>query len=254
MTEQGFYGSPGQPLRQGDLVIAPLLRAVSATDPAPDDSLRRSPDLQRFELATLPHKSASAEAVVNVTLGMVVSHDCYVDKAFNREVDRLRRGGARKAEAEQIAEADDRLDRWIVVSPVVQPDAVSADLAAIERAEAVGLVVVPASTKRGINQPGVVDLGLRFSTDRKLCTRVATISQEGADGVRMAMLRLDLARTGGFADLEALVGAKLADVEVDERHPLKVRLRFGDGQQLTVTAAPQAGGTQGSGRTSQSAP
>lgn len=91
-----------------------------------------------------------------------------------------------------------------------------------------------------------MELGLGFSTDRKLCTRVATISRDGADEVRMAMLRLDLARTGGFADLEALVGAKLADIEVDERHPLKVRLRFSDGQQLTVTAAPQAGGGSGS--------
>lgn len=171
-------------------------------------------------LERVTHKPVSAEAVVSVTLGMV---GCYVDKAFNREVDRLRRGGTRKAEAEEIAEADDRLDRWIVVSPIVQADAVSADLAAIECAEAVGLQAVPASPNRSINQPGVVDLGLRFSTDRKLCTRVATISQDGADEVRMAMLRLDLARTGGFADLEALVGAKLADIEVDERHPLKVR-------------------------------
>ncbi len=252
MTEQEFYGSPDQPLRQGDLVIGPLLRAVSATDPAPDDSLWRTPDLKRIELSKLPHKSVSAEAVLSVTLGMVVSHDCYVDKAFNREVDRFRRGGTRKAEAERIAEADNRLDRWIVVSPVLRSNAVSADVAAIERAEAVGLLAVPASSERGINQPGVVDLGLRFSTDRKLCTRVATISHDGADDLRMAMLRLDLARAGGFADIEALVGAKLAGIEVDERHPLKVRLLFRDGQELTVTAAPQAGGTQGSGRTSKS--
>lgn len=254
MTGEEFYGAPGQPLRQGDIVVAPVLRAVSTEHLPPDDTLSLTPEIHRIPLGPLPANDAAADAVVSVTLAMVVSHDCHVDKQFNREVDRLHRSGKRLPEAIQAAEADDRLDRWVVVSPIVQPDAVPADLAAIERAEVVGLLAVPASPGHGITQPGVVDLGLRFSTDRKLCTRVATVSEAGADTVRMAMLRLDLARTGGFDDLEALVGAKLTTVEVDERYPLKAHLTFRDGQRLTVTTPPQAGGTRGAGRSGASAP
>lgn len=153
----------------------------------------------------------------------MVSHDCHLDKEFNREVTRLHREGVPRREARERAEEDRTLDRWIVVSPVLTPEEVRSDLAAVRRGEVVGSFYVPHHDVLGGD--GAADLSAKATVDRLLCRRAAGMTEAAADALRIALMRADLARRPiGIGELEHVLGAKLIDVTVDAvapnpRHP-----------------------------------
>jgi hypothetical protein len=191
-----FYTGAAGPLDQGDLLVAPLLRPINPAEPAPVDNFSRTPWLQIDETVSLkgvpPHDVLAA-----VQAAIVVSHGCHIDKQYNQRVDDLhRKQGLPLAEARRQAEADRTLDRWIAVSPVVPLDAVSADETAIAQRKAIGLFHIPAHPDGIVAVPAVADLSVKFTVDRTLTRRVSCLTAEARDELRMALMRVDLARSG----------------------------------------------------------
>lgn len=246
----GFYRPESGPLDQGDLVIGSLLRALSLSDPSPEDHFARTPSEPVGSPFAVRGTGGPKECQTlrSLQAAMVVSHGCHLDRQYNRRVTELHSQGLPLTQARAEAQADRRLDRWVVVVPVFPLDAVRADRAALERGEAIGLFYLPPHPDGTVPEPAVADLGTKFSVDRMLLIRTATLAPGATDRLRAALMRVDLARTPRWDALERAVKARLVEVTVDGRDPVRARLRFSDGQEIQLAHPPQAAEPQG-GRT-----
>jgi len=249
VSDEEFYRREPGPLSQGDIVLAPFVRVLAADNNPPASGGRADDDAPRLTFDGL----GDGLLVVKLTACVVVSHDCHLDKEFNRAVTRLHSDGVRLRQAREQAEGDRTLDRWIVVSPILTPDEVRSDLAAVQRGEVVGSFYLPHHDALGGG--GVADLAVKATVDRLLCRRAAGLTEPAADQMRIALMRTDLARRPiGLSDLEHALGAKLIEVSVDAAAPIRATLRFANGETLDVTRPPHAGAVGGSARTERSAP
>lgn len=198
-SPQFYRPDDDAPLQQGDIVLAPVVRLTTSSAPA-----EHSP-WAAFEQvdATLEPPDAALGAVTPVVGWgpvVVVSHDCHLDKDFNRRYRTLRSAGQSKKEAVVRAEADPTLDRWVIVAPVIDPlyglDATDESSIAAGRAALAGQVVgslpMPPHPDRGVDG-GVADLTWLATIDRAtIVARMASMSDHGRN-----LLRLALARSAG---------------------------------------------------------
>jgi hypothetical protein len=138
VSEEFYRGEPG-PLSQGDILLAPFVRILAADSEPPAGSAGADAEAPRLTFDGL----ADGLLLVELTACVVVSHDRHLDMELNREVTRLRRDGVPLRQAREQAEADRTLDRWIVVSPILAPDEVRSDLAAVQRGEVGGSFHLP---------------------------------------------------------------------------------------------------------------
>jgi hypothetical protein len=192
---------------------------------------------------------------------IVVSHDCQLDKEFNRRYRRLRTEGKSTADATALAEADPALDRWVMVAPILDLATVAespADeqlAAAASRGEVVGMFPVPDHPDRGI-VAGVADLTWVSTIDRHtVVARLASIGARARGEFRLALARTAALRTPelGFV-LEDIVGDRIEAAEQVDSSTLTVELtlrRNGTIRLLAQPGEPPAGGPQ---RSEASAP
>lgn len=248
MTDDFYRPHPGA-LQQGDILLAPFLRAQDVGGPEPLDHLGN--DGQR--IGELTGAAGSGQAIVELRLCVVASHDCHLDKQYNRRLGQLRAEGMKPRPAKVAAEDDRSLDRWIVVAPVVELDQLTADATTVRNGDAVGLMYLPAHEDAGFPE-AAIDLALKSTVDRQLTKRVAGLTETAADRMRMGLMRVDLARRSQWQAVEDAVGAKIRDVVIDEGSPLKARLILSNGDELAIAHPPQAGSTAGPSRTERSAP
>jgi hypothetical protein len=170
---------------------------------------------------------------------MVTSHDCQLEKEWNRRRSELLALGQTEDDAEAAATADNSLDRSVVASPLIDPD----DLTTVDRGNllgghVVGHLPVPASMDGHIPQ-SVVDLTYRCTVDRLDVVRVASLTALARSQLRYALVRLDALRTPhlGF-EVESVIGHRIEGATVPKRDPLTVRLRLDDGRVIELMQQP----------------
>lgn len=194
------------------------------------------------------------EVVAGTGLVMVVSHDCHLDKELHLAARALQRAEPERGAdwAYAAAETDDRLDRHVVVSPVVSPDAVPVgDKRLLLGGRVVGYLPVPASAEHGLTSPAVVDLGHRSTVDRLTLTwRLASITDPARLQLRYALARMDALRTPDLtSELEAAVGKRVASIDRPTGKRATLLITFDDGEVLQVLPRPGKTPQEGPGRT-----
>jgi hypothetical protein len=267
VSEPFYRADDDAPLQQGDVLLAPVLRLAAARHPAgAEDELiaRASAQFAQAEApVTPPDPELGSDVRVETGWGpvIVVSHDCQLDKEFNRRYRKLRAGGMTKAEAAARAEADPDLDRWVMVAPILDLDSAATDhadeqqAAAAGRGEVVGMFPVPGNRDRGIVD-GVADLTWVSTVDRHtVVARLASIGSRARGEFRLALARTAALRTPelGFV-LEDIVGDRIESAEHIDGSTLTVELTLrkdGTVMLLAQPGEPPSGGPQ---RSEESAP
>lgn len=272
----GLSAAPGEtyyddddtaPLQQGDILLAPMTRLASVRPSGTGDMeliARAGRTFAQVEASvTPPDPGLGGSVQVEAGWGpvIVVSHDCQLDKEFNRRYGRLRAEGMSKQDAVAAAEGDPNLDRWVMVAPVLDLAAVAegaADgqmAAAAGRGEIVGMFPVPSHPGQGI-AGGVADLTWVSTIDRHtVVARLASIGARARGEFRLALARTAALRTPelGFF-LEDIVGDRIEAAEQVDGSTLTVELTLrknGTIRLLAQPGEPPAGGPQ---RTEESAP
>lgn len=240
-----FYSGSEPPLQQGDIVLAPIGRLQTDTEVIPrwesfdqvfSESLRIDPNLPELF------------ACAGYGWAMVASHDCHLDREFNERVKELRKTEKLSLrEAEQRAEDDPDLDRFVNLCPLLPASSYRADPAALARGDVIGAFAIPALPEHGVDDL-VADLTYRATIDRHaIITRAGAMSDEVRAWFRFSLARSDTFRTPtvGF-DLEEAVGKRIKAVARHSSNPLIVGLELSDGSTLELVNQPaevQTGGT-----------
>lgn len=159
---------------------------------------------------------------------MVLSHDCEIDKEFNREVDRMVREGIDERRAIEDASADEDLDTRLVIAPVLPYDEFpEADHAGIRSGQRIGFLPLP-PTDVFDGEETVVDLGRPSCVDRQLLTRFERLLSLA--GPQVGVLRYKLSEAyssralAAISEIEALVGQTIVGVEALPRSSKKSSL------------------------------
>lgn len=229
---------PAGPLKQGDILLAPVVR-VSAADfhsPARWDGIdEEHHTVDRSMLAEPNLHVVSGRALV-----MVTSHDCHHDKEWNTAKRRLARDGRSEADAAARAEADPLLDRFFLASPVVPlTDLPEHDRGNYRAGRVVGFF--PLDTAADDSLPAsVVDLTYRCTVDRLAVDgRRWCLDEPARARLRYAIARFDSFRSVGLDEaIEAAVGRTITDVAVDASNRLVVTVTLDDGSMLTLVQPP----------------
>ena len=238
MKAEAFYELVDlPPLQQGDIVAVPVARLQA------DETVTR-PEWRTLDaaFAQLPDPSETFRptfAVGGWCDAMVVTHDCHLDKEFNKAVERLRKKQTPMKEAEAEAEQDLSLDRFLTVSPLLPIDAFTAQAATIRDGNVVGLFPVPPHEDAGLEE-SAVDLGYRTTVDRCFIEyRAAVLGEDARRRLRLALCRNDAFRSSeiGF-QLEEAVGNRIRDVRADPDLPFGVLLEMWDGEVLSLIQNP----------------
>lgn len=263
-TEPGhvFREDDNAALQQGDILLAPVVR-ITRSGAVPDAGDGRL--LEQAAATVSPPKTEFGEVELRVGWGpvVVVTHDCHLEKEFQRRYRQLRKENYSKRAAIAEAEKDSALDRWLIVAPILDPflnvsegDAGAANAAAAAlRGEVIGQCPIPAYPDRGING-GVADLTWLTTIDRTtIVTRLASMNELGRARLRMALARSSALRSPeiGFL-LEDIIGDRILDARRAPDNAAVVELdlrRSGTIQLMAHPGEPASGGPE---RTRTSAP
>ncbi|RIK10608.1 MAG: hypothetical protein DCC49_02845 [Acidobacteria bacterium] len=227
---EDFYVKTGNAFRQGDILLSGVSR-LTTQDP------HYPPEWDEFD-----EHHVDIEGRLYVLAGpalvMVTSHDCAMEKEFQRRRKALIAGGYSEDDAERIADNDPTLDRTIHVSPLVDPADLKIDPGNLRAGRVVGYFPVPASAD-GLVPEALVDLTYRCTVDVFGVTRVASISETARSQLRFHIARLDALRSPelGFG-IEEVVGKQILDVEIPQSNPLLVRLRLDDESVVELMQRP----------------
>jgi hypothetical protein len=241
-----FYSDSDPPLQQGDVVAVPLARLQ--TDPEFLPARWQSIDASRAQLE-LPAELSETWAIGGWGWGMVISHDCHLDKEFNKLVRKLRQKEQLPLqEAAAIAERDPSLDRFVSVCPVL-PIATFPDQAADAAAgHVIDLFHLPADPGREWAE-SVVDLSYRATVDRLFIEhRRLVLSEEARMRLRFAVARAETFRSSeiGF-QLEQVINQRIRDLRQDPANAIGVEIETWDGTLVRLVqqpVEPPAGGPQ----------
>jgi hypothetical protein len=232
-----FYASCSGGLQQGDLLLSGVSRvtADNSFSPSQWDQL----DAQAVLLDGAKPDRTPLRLFAGFGLVMVTSHDCQLEKEWNRRRSELLAGGHTEEEAEAAADADASLDRTVVASPLIDPD----DLTTVDRGNLlgghiVGYVPVPPS-EDGTIPECVVDLTYRCTLDRFDVVRVGSLTPLARSQLRYALVRLDALRTPHLNfEVESVIGCRIEAATVPKRDPLTVHLRLDDGRVIELMQQP----------------
>lgn len=218
ITADLFYAPEAGGLQQGDVLLAGVSR-VTADDnfsPAQWDQL----DAQEVLVDDAKPDHSPLWLFAGFGLVMVTSHDCQLEKEWNRRRSELLALGDTEEEAEAAADADTSLDRTVVVSPLLDPD----DLTTVDRGNLlgghiVGYVPVPGSEDGNIPEC-VVDLTYRCTLDPFDVVRVASLTPLARSQLRYALVRLDALRTPHLDfEVESVIGRRIEAATVPRGTP-----------------------------------
>lgn len=241
-----FYAANEGPIKQGDILLAGVARLVADDRYTP----RAWGRLDAFDVSIAGAREGGGDLLLTAgpALVMVTSHDCQLDKEWNRRRTALIKGGMPEEEADAAAENDASLDRAFNASPLIYPEDPGLDRGNLMEGRILGYLPVPASTD-GLIPESVVDLTYRVTLDRLDVARVACVSDGLRARLRYALVSLDTlrARALGF-EVEAVVGRKIEHVTIPDTNPLLVRVRLEGGDIIELLQKP-AGPRPGPART-----
>lgn len=235
MSPEDFYEWHKQP-RQGDIVLCGISRIIADDRYSPQQW--ESLDAHFLEISDAWDTGRSLGLAAGIGLAMVVTHDCQLDKEWNRRVRELERSGMLREDAEREAASDVSLDRTLVVSPLVDTSDLGGGKGNLLAGKVIGYLPVPAHPN-GLVPECVVDLTYKGTIDRLDVAKIASISEPARKQLRYALIQLDALRTAdlGF-EIEAVVGRTIKKVEIPSRSPLTVRLQLDDGQVIQLLQQP----------------
>jgi hypothetical protein len=246
-----FHAAEEGPIKQGDILLAGVTRIVADDRFTPPAWGR----LDAFDVTIAGAREGGGDLLLTAgpALVMVTSHDCHLDKEWNRRRTALIKGGMSEKEANAAAENDASLDRAFTASPLIYPDEPGLDRGNLMAGKILGYLPVPASGN-GLVPESVVDLTYRVTVDRLDVARVACVSDVVRAQLRYALVSLDTlrARALGF-EVEAVVGRQIEDVTIPDANPLLVRLHLEGGDTIELLQQPAEPGagparTRGPGR------
>jgi hypothetical protein len=231
-----FYSPAAGGLQQGDILLSGITRITADDSYIP--SQWESLDTHYIEADGVKPDGGAVSLFAGFGLVMVTSHDCQLEKEWNRRRSELLRQGRPENEASAEAEADPTLDRTLVVSPLVDPDDIPVDRGNLLAGHVVGYLPVPASPD-GLVPQCVVDLSYRCTVDRFDVARVASLTSLTRSQLRYALVRLDSLRTPylGF-EVESVIGRSIDRAEIPKGDPLTVRLHLDDGSVIELLQQP----------------
>ncbi len=236
ITAEDFYSPTEGPLKQGDILLAGVSRLV-----AEDRFCPAQWDAVEEHVVTVELAKADGSALrvgLGPALVMVTSHDCHLDKEWNRRRRELLDQGLSEYEAAEEAEHDTSLDRTFLASPLIDPDELNVERGNLMAGRMVGYLPVPAS-RDGLVPESVVDLTYRCTLDRLDMVRVGCVSNGVRAQLRYALARLDSLRATqlGF-EAEAVLGQSITNVEFPTRNPLLVRIHLENGTSVDLLQHP----------------
>lgn len=231
-----FFAADEGPLKQGDILLAGVARLVASDRFTPPPWGRL--DAHDVRISGAGHGDSDLLLAAGPALVMVTSHDCHLDKEWNRRRSALIKGGMSEEAASNEAEKDTRLDRTFTASPLIRPEETGLDRSQLMAGKMLGYLPVPASNDRLVPE-SVVDLTYRVTLDRLDVHRVACVRPLVRAQLRYALVRLDThrARALGF-EIEAVAGLRIEDVAVDGKNPLLVRIRLEGGKTIELLQQP----------------
>jgi hypothetical protein len=236
ISAESFYVPEAGGLQQGDILLTGVARIVGddGYSPAQWEPL----DTHDVYVDGVKSDGSAVRFFAGFGLAMVTSHDCQLEKEWNRRRSELLAQGKSEEEAAAEAAADPTLDRTLVASPLVDLDDIAIDRGNLLAGHVVGYVPVPASPD-GLVPECVVDLSYRCTLDRFDVVRVVSVSGLARGQLRYALVRLDALRTPnlGFT-VEDVIGRSIQRVDVPKRNPLTVRLVLDDGSAIELLQQP----------------
>ena len=236
ISPDSFYAAEAGGLQQGDILFSGIGRVTAEDGFSPDQW--ESWDAHNVRVDGVKPDGGALNLFAGVGLVMVTSHDCQLEKEWNRRRSELMAQGQSDEEASAEATADANLDRSVVVSPLVDPDDLSVDHGNLLAGYVVGYLPVPESPDELIPQC-VVDLSYKCTVDRLDIVRLASLTALARSQLRYALVRLDALRTPhlGFA-VESVIGRTIEKAEVPKKDPLMVRLHLDDGAVIDLLQQP----------------
>lgn len=223
LTHPDIYrGDSTRPLQQGDIFITSgviRLTLVGNTFAPPAWAVY---DHAGSRLAEPNPSGHGLDSIGGRALVMVLSHDCQLDREINVAERALLRENKNLSEddAYAMAENNDELDRFAIVSPLVDVDLLPSarnknSLADLLAGRMVGYLPLP--DEPFLNLTGVVvDLSYRATVDRLTLTqRLTSITDPARLQLRYALARMDSLRTPELiSDIREAVGQKIIDVQL----------------------------------------
>jgi hypothetical protein len=236
ISADSYYVADTGGLQQGDVLLSGIARIVAEDGFSPDQW--EFWDSQLIEVEAIKPDGNPLRFYTGFGLVMVTSHDCQLEKEWNRRRSELIAGGKSDVDASAEATADPTLDRTLVVSPLVSVEDIKVDRGQLLAGHVVGYVPVPASND-GLVPECVVDLSYRCTVDRFDVVRISSVSTLARSQLRYALVRLDSLRTPhlGFG-IEDVIGRTIERAEVPQRDPLTVRLHLDDGSVINLLQQP----------------
>jgi hypothetical protein len=232
-----FYAQESGGLQQGDILLSGVSRIIAddGYSPLQWDQL----DAQEVGLDGAKPTGEPIRLFAGFGLVMVTSHDCQLEKEWNRRRAELLAQGRSEDDAEAAATADDLLDRSVVVSPLIDPDdLISVDRGNLLGGHIVGYLPVPAGATGNIPE-SVVDLTYRCTVDRLDVVRVASLTPLARSQLRYALVRLDALRTPHLDfEVESVIGHRIESATVPKRDPLTIHLHLDDGRMIELMQRP----------------
>ncbi len=214
-------------MKQGDILLAGVARLVA-------DDRHTPPAWSRLDSHDLTVQNAlengeDLRLCAGPALVMVTSHDCHLDKEWNRRRNALIKEGMDETAAGDEAESDETLDRTFNGSPLIYPNELDIDRGNLMAGKIVGYLPITPSGD-GLVPEAVVDLTYRVTLDRLDVVRVKGVTDEVRAHLRYSLARLETHRatTLGF-DVEAVVGRHIEQVTIPRSNPLLVQLHLEGG-------------------------
>lgn len=247
MNEEEFYsGDNERPLQQGDIfATSGIIRITSPENDFSPDAWAAY-DKVRSTLASPTTNSVGLDSIGGRALTMVLSHDCHLDKELNLAARALMKKDSKLSEATafEIAENNDELDRYVIVSPVVDADLLLAardqnSLSELVAGRVIGYFPLPDSPSRNL-EGVIVDLSYRATVDRlTLVDRLCSLSDPARLQLRYALARMDSLRTPDIGeDLEAAVGQRIVDIKLPKRGNQTITLILENGKSIEILPKP----------------
>lgn len=247
MNENEFYSSDnGRPLQQGDIFTTSGIIRVTPPENEFSPAAWAGYDTTRSSLAGPIARSEGLDSIGGRALTMVLSHDCHLDKEINIAARALMKKDPKLSEAAafEIAEGDDELDRYVIVSPIIDADQLLAardqnSLSDLIAGRTIGYFPLPDSPSRNL-EGVVVDLSYRTTVDRlTLVERLCSLTDPARLQLRYALARMDSLRTPDVGDnLVAAVGQRIVDIKLPRRGNQVITLLLENGKSVEVLPKP----------------
>jgi hypothetical protein len=232
--------------QQGDIVLAPAVVLESSPHAVTQVATGRPTIGERlvtpvWDETPLGAESGRLVSTVRLCPVAITTHDCTLDKEFNRTVESLRaKERLQLAEAVALAASDLSLDRYVNVAPLVPlSEAAPSAPTELRHNKVLGYFPVCRDDMRGVDE-SVVDLVQESTIDRELIVaRIAVLSEAARAALRYSLARYWVYRGPrlGF-EIEDAVGKRIEDVAISNDGALAVDLTLSDGSKLRFLQAP----------------